>query len=274
MSARSAAATSPWSLLARSATRGAVVPDQRLRGRAGAAASIAPRVLAMRASCSRLRQFGRLGQQRQQRLELDLGRTLGGVELGAGDRVERAGLHRVEPDLRVGPALLADRGEHRAIAVALVGIELGGNAARSARADAAAAGRPARRRRRAPEIGGQRAAQWPSSKRERFTRNPPISNLQVLPGIAPSPPGARAGSADESSRRPRLCPASWLTACKLPARRATSSPVSARLAALPEHKHAFRRGQRDVMADQLAELAASSRARSGRRADARAQRAR
>jgi hypothetical protein len=73
-------------------------------------------------------QFRRFVEQGDQRLQLDPRRPLGGEHLGTGDRMERAGLHRVEPDLRVLPLAVADRLEHRAIALALRCIELIRNA--------------------------------------------------------------------------------------------------------------------------------------------------
>ncbi|WP_430634792.1 hypothetical protein [Sphingomonas hankookensis] len=68
-----------------------------------------------------LRQIGGFAQQRQQLRQFDLGRPLGGVQFGPGDGVERARLHRVEPELRISPSPAADRGEHLCIGVAIFG---------------------------------------------------------------------------------------------------------------------------------------------------------
>jgi hypothetical protein len=98
-----------------------------------------------------LGQFGRFVEERDQPLGIDPGRSLGGIEFGAGDGVEGPRLQRVELQLRIGPAALADRGEDARITRLLIGIEQRGDGGRGlwrAVARASAAGSSGRRRRR------------------------------------------------------------------------------------------------------------------------------
>ena len=75
----------------------------------------------------RFGEFGRLVEQAGKWIEIDTRRSVRGVQLGPGDRVERAGCQRVELQLRVLPAMFADGLEHGAIAGALIGGQQGRN---------------------------------------------------------------------------------------------------------------------------------------------------
>jgi hypothetical protein len=73
----------------------------------------------------RLGHFGRLGEQRQQLRQLDPGRALGEVELGAGGLVERSPSGKSgEPGRGARPVVGADRCEDLAIGAALLGAQL------------------------------------------------------------------------------------------------------------------------------------------------------
>ena len=90
-----------------------------------------------------------------------------------------------------------------------------------------------------------------ASSRTRALQLPiPRSAMQVLPGLGLRRRAARAGSADESSRPPRLCTRYRLTACKLPRASCDIRPDQRTARRIAQHQHALRRGQRDVMADQ------------------------
>jgi hypothetical protein len=121
-----------------------------------------------------LGQFGRFVEERDQPLGIDPGRSLGGIEFGAGDGVEGPRLQRVELQLRIGPAALADRGEDARIARLLIGIEQRGDGGRGlwrAVARASAAGSsgaakavPVPAASKAPMVA-VRAIAWPSFMR-------------------------------------------------------------------------------------------------------------
>jgi hypothetical protein len=62
-----------------------------------------------------LRQFGRFGDQREQRVEVHSRRPLGGIEFGLGNRRQHASRQGVDPGLGRRPLARADGIEHAAI---------------------------------------------------------------------------------------------------------------------------------------------------------------
>ncbi len=107
--------------------RRGIIPDHPLGGGQGGQVDATAQLRQPRQLFG-LGQFGRFAEQREQLRQFDPGRPLGEIEFGAGDRVQRPRTHRIERNLGVGPAPVADRGKGGAIATTFLGIELRRNA--------------------------------------------------------------------------------------------------------------------------------------------------